>query len=162
VTVAESPSHVEAAQVIGVHIVVDDPELRPSRAHATDAGWDLRASARHELAPGGGRALVGTGVRVALPPGTCGLVIPRSGLAARHGVTVLNAPGLIDAGYRGEILVPVVNTDPSSAYEVDRGDRIAQLVVMRVPEVAWAEVGSVDDLPAHDGRGDAGHGSSGR
>lgn len=101
-------------------------------------------------------------MRVALPPGTCGLVIPRSGLAARHGVTVLNAPGLIDAGYRGEVMVPLVNTDPVEPYRVATGDRIAQLVVIPVPEIAWVNVGSVEELPGDDGRGDAGHGSSGR
>ncbi len=151
-----------AENVIGVHIVADGAGLVPTRAHPTDAGWDLRAAADAELAPGGGRALVGTGVRIALPAGSCGLVIPRSGLAARHGVTVLNAPGLIDAGYRGEILVPLVNTDPATTYRVTAGDRIAQLVVLPVPDVRWTFVEHADLLPEGDGRGAGGHGSSGR
>lgn len=151
-----------SGDVISVHIVVTAGSVIPTRAHAADAGWDLRAADAHELAPGGGRALVGTGIRVALPEGTCGLVIPRSGLAARHGVTVLNAPGLIDAGYRGEILVPLVNTDPAAAYRVEVGDRIAQLVVLPFPAVRWVGVPTPGDLPDGDGRGAGGHGSSGR
>lgn len=145
-----------------MHIVATSEAMIPTRAHAADAGWDLRAADAHDLAPGGGRALVGTGIRIALPEGTCGLVIPRSGLATRHGVTVLNAPGLIDAGYRGEILVPLVNTDPAAAYRVEVGDRIAQLVVMPVPALRWVDVPTPGDLPDGDGRGAGGHGSSGR
>jgi dUTP pyrophosphatase len=151
-----------AVDSLRVHIVVSDPAFTPTRAHPSDAGWDLRATAAARLEPGGGRATVGTGIRIALPHGTCGLVIPRSGLAAKHGITVLNAPGLIDAGYRGEILVPLVNTDPTQPYEVAAGDRIAQLVVMELPNLVWLPVGDPADLPDDDGRGTGGHGSSGR
>jgi dUTP pyrophosphatase len=92
----------------------------------------------------------------------CALVMSRSGLATRHGIAVLNAPGLVDSGYRGEIMVPLVNTDPSTGYEVNRGDRIAQLVIMAVPQVQWSVVASADQLPAADARGVRGFGSSGR
>jgi dUTP pyrophosphatase len=148
--------------IIGVHIVADDAELFPTRAHDGDAGWDLRASSAVSLPPGGGRATIWTGIRIALPRGMCALVMSRSGLASRHGVAVLNAPGLVDSGYRGEIMVPLVNTDPSTVYEVARGDRIAQLVIMAVPTVAWSVVASADDLPTDDQRGVGGFGSSGR
>jgi len=110
------------------------------------------------LAAGGGRALVPTGVAVALPPGHAGFILPRSGLAQRHGVTCLNTPGLIDCGYRGELKVLLVNFDPSVAYEVHRGDRIAQLVVQAVEEAAFA---LVDELPAAT-RSAGGFGSTGR
>jgi dUTP pyrophosphatase len=92
----------------------------------------------------------------------CALVMSRSGLAARHGLAVLNAPGLVDSGYRGEIMVPLINTDPTTAYEVSRGDRIAQLVVMAVPTVGWQAVSSADELGVADTRGSGGFGSSGR
>ncbi len=143
-------------------VVVLDPDLAlPAYAHPGDAGLDLVARIGATLAPGGGRAVVATGIVVALPPGTAGFVLPRSGLAARHGVTVVNAPGLVDEGYRGEIMVALVNTDPMEAYEVRRGDRIAQLVVQRVEVVTLRRVALVDDLPST-GRGTGGHGSSGR
>ena len=106
----------------------------PRYAHQGDAGADLYAREDAVLAPGGGRALVPTGVALALPPGYAGFVQPRSGLALRHGVTCLNTPGLIDAGYRDELRVLLVNTDPSTPYEVHRGDRIAQLVIQAVEE----------------------------
>ena len=110
-----------------------DPDLAlPAYAHAGDAGADLVARTAVTLEAGGGRALVPTGIAIAVPDGYAGLVLPRSGLALKHGVTCLNAPGLIDAGYRGEVCVLLVNTDPSNEYEVHRGDRIAQLVVQSV------------------------------
>src|SRR5438067_6968162 len=112
-----------------------DPDLPlPAYAHPGDAGADLVARVDAVLEPGGGRALIPTGVAIALPEGYAGFVQPRSGLALRHGVTLLNSPGLIDAGYRDELKVILVNTDPEHDYEVHRGDRIAQLVVQRVEE----------------------------
>ena len=129
----------------------------PTRAHAGDAGLDLYAGEAATLAPGG-RASVGTGVAVALPPGSAGLVVPRSGLAARHGIALVNAPGIIDAGYRGELRVLLLNTDRTEPFAVAVGDRIAQLVVVRV-EVF--EPVAVDDL-GESTRGNGGFGSSGR
>jgi dUTP pyrophosphatase len=128
----------------------------PSRAYDGDAGLDLVACERVELAPGE-RASVGTGVAVAIPEGCAGFVQPRSGLAARHGITIVNSPGLIDAGYRGEVVVIMLNTDPDKPFVVEAGMRIAQLVVLSVPDV---EVVERDELPAT-ARGDRGHGSSG-
>jgi dUTP pyrophosphatase len=122
-----------------------DPALElPRHQHDHDAGVDLYARERAELAPRGGRALVPTGIAIAIPPGYAGLVLPRSGLALRHGVTTLNAPGLIDAQYRGELKCLLVNTDPEQAYTVERGDRIAQLVVQAVEAVDWVEVAELD------------------
>jgi dUTP pyrophosphatase len=122
-----------------------DPELPlPRQQHTDDAGYDLHARERTELAPGGGRALVPTGLAVAIPSGYAGFVLPRSGLAFKHGVTCLNTPGLIDSLYRGELKVLLVNTDPSTPYTIERGDRIAQLVIQRVEHVAWREVGELD------------------
>ncbi|MBK6438164.1 MAG: dUTP diphosphatase [Candidatus Microthrix sp.] len=136
-----------------------DPGLElPSYAKPGDAGLDLRARVDVTLAPGGARALVPTGLAVAIPEGHAGFVLPRSGLALRSGVTVTNAPGLIDAGYRGELQVILANTDPDTAVEVRRGDRIAQLVVQRVSQVTLL---SVDELPPTE-RGDGGFGHSGR
>lgn len=118
--------------MLEIDLVRLDPGLPvPARAHADDAGLDLHAAVDVELAPGE-RALVGTGVALALPPGHAGFVHPRSGLAARHGLGVLNAPGTIDAGYRGEIRVCLVNHDPVHAVALRRGDRIAQLVITRI------------------------------
>lgn len=136
-----------------------DPELPlPAYAHPGDAGADLVARADALLAPAGGRALVATGVAIALPEGWAGFVQPRSGLALRHGVTVLNSPGLIDAGYRDELKVILVNTDPSAEYQVHRGDRIAQLVIR---PVAAATFVPTDELP-DSVRATGGFGSSGR
>lgn len=135
-----------------------DPDLAlPSYARLGDAGADLVARTGVELAPGGGRALVPTGIAVALPAGTAGFVQPRSGLALRHGVTCLNTPGLIDAGYRDELRVLLVNLDPTTPYTVSRGDRIAQLVVQRVEH---ADFVVVEELPASE-RGAEGFGSTG-
>ncbi|MDG4785838.1 dUTP diphosphatase [Micromonospora sp. WMMD1102] len=134
-----------------------DPELPlPAYAHPGDAGADLVAAEEVEIPPGRWR-LVRTGVALALPPGYVGLVHPRSGLAARLGVTVLNAPGTVDAGYRGEILVNLVNHDRDRTAKISRGDRIAQLVVQRVER---AEFLPVDELP-DSARGTGGHGSTG-
>jgi dUTP pyrophosphatase len=130
----------------------------PSYAHDNDAGCDLVAVETHTLAPRGGRAMVGTGLSIAIPPGHGGLVLPRSGLASKHGVTCINSPGLIDAGYRGEVRVALVNLDPEYEYVVHPGDRIAQLVIVPVPSVNFRVV---EELPEAT-RGDGGFGSSGR
>ena len=130
----------------------------PTAQHEGDAGYDLRAREAVVLAPGGGRAAIPTGIAVAIPPGWAGLVLPRSGLALRHGVSCLNAPGLIDAGYRDEIRVVLVNHDPGEAFSIEVGDRIAQLVIQPVETVEWVEV---DDL-GQSARGRGGFGSTGR
>jgi dUTP pyrophosphatase len=130
----------------------------PAYARPGDAGADLVARTGVVLAPGGGRAAVPTGVALAIPVGYAGFVQPRSGLARNHGVTCLNSPGLIDAGYRDEIAVLLVNTDPEQAYEVRRGDRIAQLVIQPVVEAVFDERPELDDTE----RGLGGFGSSGR
>jgi dUTP pyrophosphatase len=141
-----------------VAIVRLDPELAlPSYAHPGDAGMDLCAREGGVVAAGGGRLIMPTGIAIAIPLGYAGFVLPRSGLALKHGVTVVNAPGLIDAAYRGEIKVVLLNTDPHDAYEVHRGDRIAQLVLQRVEQVSWDVVEALDG----DDRG-GGFGHSGR
>jgi dUTP pyrophosphatase len=118
-----------------------DPELPlPVAQHEGDAGLDLVAREGTVLAPGGGRAAVPTGIALAIPEGYAGFVQPRSGLARKHGITCLNTPGLIDAGYRDEVSVLLVNTDPTEPFEIKRGDRIAQLVIQRVERVEWHEV----------------------
>lgn len=139
-------------QVINVPVVGPVPTF----ANAGDAGADLRSAERLTLAPGE-RALVGTGTSIALPQGTVGLVAPRSGLAAKHGITIVNAPGIIDAGYRGELRVCLLNTDAESAYTIEVGDRIAQLLVLPIPGIAYQQVAV---LPEGE-RGEAGFGSSG-
>ena len=108
------------------------------RAKAGDAGADLIANEDVTLSPGGGRALIGTGIAIAIPPGYAGFVQPRSGIALRHGITCLNTPGLIDSGYRDELKVLLINTDPNEPYEVQRGDRIAQLVIQKLKKL-WEE-----------------------
>ncbi len=127
----------------------------PERAYFGDAGLDLAACERVELAPGE-RATIGTGLAVAIPEGHAGFVQPRSGLAARHGISLVNSPGLIDSGYRGELRVVVLNTDKHNSFTIEPGMRIAQLVVMRLPEVELVEV---EALPESD-RGGRGFGSS--
>ena len=135
-----------------------DPDLPlPSYAREGDAGADLYARDGALLLAGGGRALVPTGVVVAIPPGHAGFVQPRSGLALRHGVTCLNTPGLIDSGYRGELSVLLVNTDPKEDYEVRRGDRIAQLVIQEVATAEFDAVAEADLPPAQRGTGGFGH-----
>ncbi|HZA46708.1 MAG TPA: dUTP diphosphatase [Rubrobacter sp.] len=130
----------------------------PERAHAGDAGYDLRSVEEMELVPGG-RALVRTGISVALPSGYAGLVLPRSGLAVRHGISLVNAPGLIDSGYRGEILIPLINHDRQEIFRVEEGTSIAQLVLVRAGEAAFEEAELLEVGP--DGRGEGGFGSSG-
>lgn len=134
-----------------------DPQLPlPAYAQAGDAGLDLHARVEITLEPGE-RALVGTGIAVAIPDGHVGLVHPRSGLAARCGLTIVNAPGTVDSGYRGEILVNLINLDPRVTVQVNRGDRIAQLLVQRIETVELVET----DVLAESVRGDTGHGSTG-
>jgi dUTP pyrophosphatase len=142
---------------IPVRVLHPDATL-PVYAHDGDAGCDLVAVESRVLAAGGGRAMVPTGIAVAIPEGHGGFVLPRSGLAAKHGVTCINAPGLIDAGYRGEVMVALVNLDPTHEYEVKKGDRIAQLVVMPVASATFV---TVEELPSAT-RGEGGFGSSGR
>jgi dUTP pyrophosphatase len=135
-----------------------DPDLPlPDYAHPGDAGADLRA-AEEVVLPPGGRATVGTGLAVAVPVGYAAFVHPRSGLASRHGITVVNAPGTVDAGYRGEIRVVLLNTDPTEPFTVRRGDRIAQLVVQPVALVRFLDVAELPPTP----RGEGGFGSTGR
>ncbi len=146
-------------EVLQVPVVRLDPDLDlPAYARAGDAGLDLVAREPARLEPGGGRALIPTGVAFALPDGYAGFVQPRSGLALRHGITCLNSPGLIDAGYRDELKVLLVNLDPHTAFDVQRGDRIAQLVVQSVAEVRWSPV---EALPSSE-RGAGGFGHTGR
>jgi dUTP pyrophosphatase len=134
-----------------------DPELPlPDYAHPGDAGADLRAADEVVLPPGG-RATVGTGLAVAVPDGYAAFVHPRSGLASRHGITVVNAPGTVDAGYRGEVRVVLLNTDPTEPFTVRRGDRIAQMVAAPVAQAGWIEVESLDETT----RGAGGFGSTG-
>lgn len=134
-----------------------DPDLPlPKRAHRGDAGADLYAAEDITLAPGE-RALVGTGIAVALPLGTVGLIHPRSGLAAKHGLTIVNTPGTIDADYRGELKVCLLNTDKDTPFEVTRGMRIAQLVIQRVELADFVEVDELDETV----RGAGGYGSTG-
>jgi dUTP pyrophosphatase len=133
----------------------------PNRAHDGDAGVDLFSAIDVELAPGQ-RALVSTGIAVAIPHGMVGLVHPRSGLAARVGLSIVNSPGTIDAGYRGEVKVSLINLDPQEPIVLHRGDRIAQLLVQRVELPELVEVTSFDEAGLADtSRGDGGHGSSG-
>ena len=130
----------------------------PTYAHPGDAGADLTAAEAVTLKAGGGRAAVRTGLRIAIPDGYAGFVLPRSGLAAKHGITCLNTPGLVDSGYRGELMVVLINTDPDADYAVEIGDRIAQLVIQPVEQ---AEFCPVDELDDH-ARGEGGFGSTGR
>ena len=130
----------------------------PERAHAGDAGYDLRSVEDAELAPGQ-RALVRTGISVAIPEGYAGLVLPRSGLAMRHGISLINSPGLIDSGYRGEIQVPLINHDRDETFLIEKGARIAQLVLVRAAAALFSEVEFLES--GIDGRGEAGFGSSG-
>ena len=137
-------------------IRVDPEAVLPEQAHPGDAGLDLRSAVDVEVGPGE-RAMVPTGIAVAIPDGYAGLVLPRSGLASAHGLTMANAPGLIDAGYRGEVICAVVNLDRNEPVKIARGDRIAQLVVVAVPDLdpIW-----VDELPSSK-RGEGGFGSTG-
>ena len=136
-----------------------DAELPlPVTAHSGDAGVDLHSREDVLISAAGGRMLVPTGIAVAIPDGYVGLVVPRSGLAVKHGVTLVNTPGIIDSGYRGELKVVMINTDPATDYQVARGDRIAQLVIQRVENVTWLVVDKlVDELESNDRGGGFGH-----
>jgi len=138
-----------------VDVLIIAPEA-PAYAHPGDAGADLVAAESVRLEPGQ-RALVGTGVRIALPEGYAAFVVPRSGLAAKHGITIVNAPGTVDAGYRGEIKVSLLNTDTENAFDVNVGDRIAQLIVMPVPRARFIPVETLPESV----RGEGGFGSTG-
>lgn len=141
--------------MLPVPVVRLDPDLPlPSYAHTGDAGLDLRAREHGVVQPRGGRLLMPTGISVAIPVGYAGFVLPRSGNALNHGLTLANTPGLIDSAYRGEINVVLLNTDPSQPFVVNRGDRLAQLVIQRVEEVTWQVV---DSLDGHDRGGGFGH-----
>lgn len=145
--------------MLDVPILRLDPDLPlPGYARPGDAGIDLMSRIGTVIHPDGGRTLVPTGVAVSLPEGCAGFVLPRSGLALKHGVTCLNTPGLIDSGYRGELKVILVNTDPLQPFTLERGERIAQLVVMAVEQVRLVEVESLEPST----RGDQGFGSTGR
>ena len=140
-------------------VVVDvrrlDPDLPlPTTAHSGDAGVDLHAREDALLRAGGGRVLVPTGIAVAIPVGYMGIVVPRSGLALKHGISLVNTPGIIDSGYRGELKVVMVNTDPTDDYQVMRGDRIAQLIIQEIVSVTWRPV---DQLTGEDRGGGFGH-----
>jgi dUTP diphosphatase len=135
---------------------LDPRAVLPTRAHPGDAGLDLHALVAFRLAPGE-RARIPTGIAIALPPGHAGLVLPRSGLAARHGIALVNAPGLIDEGYRGELQVLLLNTDREQAFEAAAGDRIAQLVIVDVPALEIVELDALADTA----RGAGGFGSTG-
>ena len=137
---------------------IDSDLPLPAYTKAGDAGADLVANENVMLPPAGGRALISTGVAIAILEGYAGFVQPRSGLAAKHGVTCLNTPGLIDSGYRGELKVLLVNTDPETPFEVVKGERIAQLVIQRVESVEFIEVEALSDSD----RGSGGFGSTGR
>jgi len=140
-------------------VVVDvrrlDPDLPlPTTAHSGDAGVDLHAREDALLRAGGGRVLVPTGIAVAIPVGYMGIVVPRSGLALKHGISLVNTPGVIDSGYRGELKVVMMNTDPTDDYQVTRGDRIAQLIIQEIVSVMWRPV---DELTGEDRGGGFGH-----
>jgi len=136
---------------------LDDAAAAPSQAHVADAGWDLRAIEAVTIGPGE-RASVGTGIAVAIPAGHAGLVLPRSGLSRDHGIGLVNSPGLIDAGYRGELRVLLINHDPASAFVVAAGDRIAQLLIVAHAPIDAVEVATLDETD----RSGGGFGSSGR
>ena len=142
---------------VNVHIKLLDPELpAPAYAKPGDAGADLRARIDFELEPGE-RALVPTGVAIALPEGYVGLVHPRSGLATKNGITIVNAPGTVDSGYRGELMVTLLNTDKTKSFHVQRGDRIAQLIIQKYEHATFTVVDELDQTE----RGSSGFGSSG-
>jgi dUTP pyrophosphatase len=155
-TTGDAGMHAGVSELDVLITRLDEAIPLPAYARPGDAGADLFAAEDIDLAPGE-RALVRTGIAIALPDGYAGFVHPRSGLAAKHGVTLVNAPGTIDAGYRGEIKVILLNTDPAGAVSLRRGDRIAQLVVQRVENVTFREVPALPDSA----RGDNGFGSTG-
>lgn len=142
---------------LSVPIVQLDPDLPlPKYAHAGDAGLDLYAAEDVTLDSGGGRAIIATGISIAIPMGYGGFVLPRSGLALKHGISVVNAPGLIDAAYRGEIKVIAINTDRHTDYAIKRGDRVAQLVIQKVESVEWQVADSLEGLDRGGGFGHSG------
>ncbi len=142
---------------LSISVVRLDKQLElPTYAHDGDAGLDLLAREEITISPAGGRVLMPTGISIAIPSGYAGFVLPRSGLALKNGVTVLNSPGLIDSAYRGEIKVVLVNTDPRNPYRISRGDRIAQLVIQPVSQVQWNEVNKLDDNDRGGGFGHSG------
>jgi dUTP pyrophosphatase len=145
--------------MLRIQLVQIEPDLPlPAHAKPGDAGLDLRAREGVVIKAGGGRAIVPCGIRIAIPEGHAGFVLPRSGLARDHGITCLNTPGLVDSGYRGEIMVLLINTDPSEDFEIARGERIAQLVVQRYEHVEFDVVTDLDDSD----RGSGGFGHTGR
>jgi dUTP pyrophosphatase len=145
--------------VLEIPVVALDPDLPlPTYARPDDAGVDLMARVDVRVPAGGGRALVPTGIAVAIPAGYAGFLQPRSGLALRHGLTLANTPGLVDAGYRDELKVLLLNTDPTEDFEVRRGERIAQLVVQRVEHVSWRPVDALESSV----RGNGAFGHTGR
>jgi len=145
----------ESHVVLSVPVVRLDPDMSlPTYAHAGDAGLDLRARLDGVVPAGGGRLLMPTGIAIAIPLGYAGFVLPRSGNAVKHGLTLANTPGLIDSAYRGEVQLILLNTDPAEPFVVSRGDRLAQLVIQRVEEVEW---NVVDALEGHDRGGGFGH-----
>ena len=142
---------------IGVQIQRLDPDLPlPVPAHLGDAGLDLYAREDAVIPARGGRLLMPTGVAVAIPHGYMGLAVPRSGLALKHGITLVNTPGIIDSGYRGELKVVMINTDPELDYEVKRGDRVAQLIISRYDNVTWTEVNELNGFDRGGGFGHSG------
>jgi dUTP pyrophosphatase len=153
---AGSCGSADAGRVVPVKLLSPDARV-PERAYDGDAAFDLYAAAAATLPPGG-RAVIGTGIALGLPPGLAALTLPRSGLAARHGISIVNAPGLIDPGYRGEVRVILLNTDPDEPFEVSVGDRIAQLLLLPLTDVSLACVEALQDTQ----RGERGFGSSGR
>ncbi len=142
-------------QTLSVAVQRLDPDLPlPATAHNGDAGVDLYARENATIAAKGGRVLMPTGLAIAIPLGFAGLVVPRSGLALKHGITLVNTPGIIDSGYRGELKVVMINTDPTVDYLVTRGDRIAQLLIQRIETIDW---NVVDNLDGEDRGGGFGH-----
>ena len=142
---------------IGVQIQRLDPDLPlPVPVHLGDAGLDLYAREDAVIPARGGRLLMPTGVAVAIPHGYMGLAVPRSGLALKHGITLVNTPGIIDSGYRGELKVVMINTDPEHDYEVKRGDRVAQLIISRYDNVTWTEVNELNGFDRGGGFGHSG------
>ena len=143
--------------MLDIQVLRLDPDLPlPAYAHAGDAGVDLHARHDTVIAPQGGRVLMPTGIALSIPEGYAGFVLPRSGLALKLGISVVNAPGLIESHYRGELMVVLLNTDPARPYHIYRGDRIAQLVIQRVEHVQWNEVTELDDNDRGGGFGHSG------
>ncbi len=153
----EHSDPIAAGTLLPIDLVQLDAELPlPSYARDGDAGLDLYAREHATLHAGGDRVLMPTGIAIAIPLGYCGLIMPRSGLALNHGISIVNAPGLIDSAYRGEIKVVLINTDPTDAYVIERGHRIAQLVIQRVTEIEWNPVESLDGIDRGGGFGHSG------